>query len=148
MSEQSRQSPLQHCASLGQLARMGLWHNRSAKVRFHKEARTRLRTLADQLALPNYRLYSHPQTPDLGGTIILEAGALWLSVTPTPCVSGQEVAFHAAAGVDDLRQRPLYHVSLDVFDTPDALMHCIQASLNSGSRSQRHTDPSQQTDTH
>ena len=131
--------------SLAQLARAGLCREPRAKAHFHSATRTALAALADSLGIAQYRLYSQPQTPDLGGEIILEAGDLWLKVTATPQIVGQEVRYATRAPVDIAAVDPggptaLNCASLDVFDTPDALVRRIQALLPCAHSSERRSD--------
>ena len=115
--------------SLAQLARTGLCRDEVAKARFHGVTRTVLASLADQLSIARYKLYSHPQTPDLGGEVILESAQFWLRVTATPPSVGREVIYAVTGDVDEQARAILHSTSLDVFDTPDDLVRRIQALL-------------------
>lgn len=115
--------------SLAQLADAGLCRDEIAKARFHGATRTVLASLVDRLSIAHYKLYSHPQTPDLGGKIVLESVQLSLTVTATPPTVGQEVVYAVTGDVDEQACAILHSALLDVFDTPDDLVRRIQALL-------------------
>lgn len=127
--------------SLAQLARTGLCCDKAAKSRLHGVTRTMLASLADQLSIAHYRLYSHPQTPDLGGEVILERTQFWLKITATPPNVGREVIFAVTGDVDEAARAILHLALLDVFDTPDDLVRRIQALLPRDLYPSRCSDP-------
>ncbi|MEG8223348.1 hypothetical protein OSJ57_22470 [Sphingomonas sp. HH69] len=82
------------------LSLRGVAHDRTAKERFHIDARKAMRSLAKALMIaePDYKVTSHPGDPAIAGDIVLSTADFEVSMSIGPLHEGYEVRYHARRG--------------------------------------------------
>src|SRR5262245_60488117 len=94
-----------------------------AKVAFHRNARRRLKQLADALGLPpdTYDLRSNQGGIAVSGEITLHADHLYVQVSQSAVGYDSGILFRTSQGRKDYNGGPNHFASLDLLNRPEEL---------------------------
>ena len=109
-------------------------YDKQQKRRFHTMARSRLKKLAAELALPlgSYNLRSNKAGIAVSGEVTLHHVAVYIQVSQFGLSSGHGILIRTCKGRKDYTGGPNHFVALDMLDDIPALAAAVRAITGAG----------------